>query len=279
MQTLSFSININAAPETVWFVLWNDLLYRKWTTVFCEGSYAVSTWQPGSRIHFLSPGGRGMYADIVEMEAPRSMRFKHLGEIVDFEETTPPENWSDTIEAYQLEATAAGTKLHVSVDTLEAYCGPFEDMFPKALEIVKALSEDFQIHISTHVLADIETVWQCFTQPEHVTQWNQASDDWHTPHAEADLRVGGTFTHRMEAKDGSMGFDFIGTFDVVEPFTRLAYHMEDGRKVNVTFTETDTGTQVHESFDPEYENSFELQYAGWGAILESFRQYTEGRHE
>ncbi|QGW30082.1 hypothetical protein GLV81_14730 [Phnomibacter ginsenosidimutans] len=152
-------------------------------------------------------------------------------------------------------------------------------MFPKALEIVKALSEDFQIHISTHVLADIETVWQCFTQPEHVTQWNQASDDWHTPHAEADLRVGGSFTHRMEAKDGSMGFDFIGTFDVVEPFTRLAYHMEDGRKVNVTFTETDTGTQVHEAFDPEYENSFELQYAGWGAILESFRQYTEGQHE
>lgn len=275
MQTLSFSIAINASPDTVWFVLWNDELYRQWTTAFSEGSFAVSTWQPGSRIHFLSPAGRGMYADIVEMEAPRSMRFKHLGEVIDFEETPAPDNWSETMEAYTLEATATGTVLHVTLDTLEAYCAPFEEMFPKALETIKSLSEDFQIHISTHVLADIETVWQCFTQPEHVTQWNQASEDWHTPHAEADVQTGGTFTYRMEARDGSMGFDFVGTYDAVEPFTHLAYHMEDGRSVSVTFTETDTGTQVHESFDPEYENSFELQYAGWGAILESFRQYVE----
>ncbi len=275
MQTLSFSIQINAAPETVWFVLWNDELYKKWTAAFTKGSYAVSTWQPGSRIHFLAPGGLGMYADIVEMKAPHSMRFKHLGEINHFEELPPPPDWTDAIEAYLLEVNDDGTTLQVNVDTLEAYAGPFGKMFPKALALVKTYSENFQIHISSHIMADIETVWNSYTQPAHIKKWNQASDDWHTPHAETDLQVGGQFTQRMEAKDGSMGFDFKGVFDVVVPFTRLAYHMEGGRKVSLSFTETETGTLVEQAFDPEFENSFELQYAGWNAIMESFRMYTE----
>jgi uncharacterized protein YndB with AHSA1/START domain len=122
-------------------------------------------------------------------------------------------------------------------------------------------------------------VWHCYTHPEHIVQWNKASEDWHTPHAETDLRVGGIFTQRMEARDGSMGFNFTGTYDVVKPFTELAYHMEDGRKVSIKFTETETGTHVQLAFDPEFENSFELQYAGWNAILESFRNYTESSIE
>jgi len=279
MQTLAFSIPIQAAPETVWFVLWNDELYRKWTAAFSEGSYAVSTWQPASRIHFLGPDGKGMYANIEVMKAPQSMRFRHLGEIQNFEEMPPSADWSDAFETYELKPNDGGTLLSVSVETLEAYAGAFEQMFPKALALVKTISESFQIQISAHILADIETVWHCYTQPEHITKWNQASEDWHTPHAETDLQTGGQFIQRMEAKDGSMGFDFKGTYDVVQPFSQIAYHMEDGRKVSVAFIETETGTHVTLAFDPEFENSFELQYAGWSAIMESFRSYVENSHE
>jgi uncharacterized protein YndB with AHSA1/START domain len=112
MQTLSFSVQIQASPETVWFVLWNDELYRKWTAAFGEGSHAVSTWQPGSRIHFLGPGGSGMYADIEDMKVPHSMRFRHLGEVKNFEELPPGDDWTNAIEAYQLEAKDGGTLLH-----------------------------------------------------------------------------------------------------------------------------------------------------------------------
>lgn len=123
--------------------------------------------------------------------------------------------------------------------------------------------------------APIEEVWTAFTDPEAIKVWNAASDDWHTTKAENDLRAGGTFFSRMEAKDGSAGFDFTGTYDEVIPHERIAYTMEDGRTVDVTFVSGQDGVHLIETFDPETENTPEMQRAGWQAILENFKKYTE----
>jgi uncharacterized protein YndB with AHSA1/START domain len=131
------------------------------------------------------------------------------------------------------------------------------------------------ITVETHVMGTIEKVWHDFTSPEAITVWNTASDDWHTTRAENDLRVGGRFTSRMEAKDGSIGFDFSGIYDEVIPHERISYTMDDGRKVLVTFTPADNSVHVIESFDPEAENAHEFQRAGWQAILDSFKAYSE----
>ena len=133
------------------------------------------------------------------------------------------------------------------------------------------------ITVETTINAPIEKVWEYWTKPEHITQWNNASDDWHAPHAKNDLRAGGTFLCRMEAKDGSYGFDFGGTYDEVRDKDYIEYTLGDGRKVQITFSNDDNNTtKVVEKFDAESENSVEMQQGGWQAILNNFKKYTEG---
>jgi uncharacterized protein YndB with AHSA1/START domain len=131
------------------------------------------------------------------------------------------------------------------------------------------------ITVKTTVDAPIEKVWKFWSSPEHITQWNNASNDWHTPHAENDLRTGGKFLARMEAKDGSFGFDFGGVYDDVRENKYIAYTMGDGRKVEVTFSENGNETDIEETFEAENENSLEMQKTGWQAILDNFKKYTE----
>jgi len=133
------------------------------------------------------------------------------------------------------------------------------------------------ITIEASINASPEQVWQCWTLPEHITKWNQASDDWHTPRAENDLRVGGTFNSRMESKDGKYGFDFRGVYDLVEPPRRLDYTLGDGRAVHITMIPVDGGTHVVETFETENENSVERQREGWQAILDNFKRYAENQ--
>ena len=121
----------------------------------------------------------------------------------------------------------------------------------------------------------MDQVWSVWTSPDHIVKWNNASDDWHTPKAENDLRVGGKFTYRMEAKDGSVGFAFSGIYEDVAQNARIVYRLEDDRKVLVTFEEAEGGVKVTETFDPEEINSIELQQAGWQGILDNFKKYTE----
>jgi uncharacterized protein YndB with AHSA1/START domain len=132
-----------------------------------------------------------------------------------------------------------------------------------------------QITISAKVKAPAEKVWELWTSPEHITKWNAASDDWHTPRAENDLRVGGRFLSRMEAKDGSFGFDFTGTYDEVEPLKRIAYTMEDGRRAIIDFNESQGVIEIITVFDAETQNSIDMQRAGWQAILDNFKRYAE----
>lgn len=131
-----------------------------------------------------------------------------------------------------------------------------------------------QITISTTISAPVAKVWEYYTDPVHIVKWNHASDDWHCPHVENDLRPGGSFSSRMEAKDGSVGFDFAGVYDEVIPQERIAYTFGDRHAV-VTFAPEGEGTTVAVSFDPETENPIEMQRAGWAAILENFKKECE----
>jgi len=130
------------------------------------------------------------------------------------------------------------------------------------------------ITVKATVNAPIEKVWTSWSLPEHITKWNAASDDWHTPKAENDLRTGGKFSSRMEAKDGSWGFDFAGVYDEVKEHKLIAYTIGD-RKVKVDFRDLGNATEIIEEFEAESENSIEMQQAGWQAILDNFKRYTE----
>lgn len=132
-----------------------------------------------------------------------------------------------------------------------------------------------KITVATTVKASIENVWDYWTNTTHITNWNMASDDWHSPYAENDLRVGGKFLTRMEAKDGSFGFDFAGIYDEVVLHEVIAYTLGDGRKVECTFKRNENETQITVVFDAEMENPIEFQQQGWQAILDNFKKYAE----
>lgn len=131
------------------------------------------------------------------------------------------------------------------------------------------------ITVKTAVAAPVEKVWDYWTSPKHIKKWNNASEDWHTTRAENDLRPGGKFVSRMEAKDGSAGFDFSGTYDHIRKHEYIAYTMDDGRKVSIQFTNDGNETQITETFDPEQQNSREIQKDGWQAIINNFKKYVE----
>jgi uncharacterized protein YndB with AHSA1/START domain len=136
-----------------------------------------------------------------------------------------------------------------------------------------------KITVETTIQAPVEKVWKYWTEPTHITKWNSASEDWHTPIAENDLRVGGKFHSRMEAKDGSFGFDFGGIYDEVNLHEVIAYTLGDGRQVKITFKGLENGTEVTETFDAEGINPVEMQEAGWQAILDNFKKYVENSKE
>lgn len=131
------------------------------------------------------------------------------------------------------------------------------------------------ITIDATVNAPVEKVWKFWTEPGHITKWNFASDDWHSPYAENDLKAGGKSLSRMEAKDGSFGFDFGGVYDEVKTHELIAYTLGDGRKVKIEFSFRGNETKIVEIFEPENVNSIEIQRTGWQSILNNFKKYTE----
>jgi uncharacterized protein YndB with AHSA1/START domain len=132
-----------------------------------------------------------------------------------------------------------------------------------------------KITVESFVKAPLDRVWKAWSNPDDIKQWNAAQDDWHTTRSTVDLRDGGKFSSRMEAKDGSQGFDFEGSFTRIVPNKTIAYRMSDGREVIVEFAERAGGVHVSETFDPESENTPELQRQGWQAILDNFKRHVE----
>lgn len=131
------------------------------------------------------------------------------------------------------------------------------------------------ITVQSDIKADIDKAWKYWTEPEHITHWAFASDDWEAPFAENDLRVGGKFMTRMSAKDKSAGFDFNGVYTDIKEHKLIEYDMADGRKTSIAFSSLPDGVRVIETFEMENENSEELQRAGWQSILDNFKQYVE----
>ncbi|MDH3244506.1 MAG: SRPBCC family protein [Saprospiraceae bacterium] len=136
-------------------------------------------------------------------------------------------------------------------------------------------SEKLKITVQTTISKPADIVWELWTKPEHIIHWNFASDDWHCPRAENDLQPDGRFMWRMEAKDGSMGFDFSGTYEEILSKRLIRYRMDDDRIATIHFEEDDDSTRIIEIFEAEGMNPIELQKAGWQSILNNFRKYVE----
>lgn len=279
MEKLKFTTHINAPRNIVWHALWNDANYRNWTAAFGAGSHAESDWNEGSEILFLGPGPDkgGMYAIIDKKEEPSYMAFKHMGEIKNGKKM-PASAWSGSMETYTLNEKDGGTELVVEMDSVPEFKAFFGETWPKALESLKTLAESDKtkaVTIEATIKAPVQKVWELWNNPSHITKWSAASDDWHTTKAENDLRAGGKFLSRMEAKDGSFGFDFGGVYDVVTPNKHIAYTLGDNRKVKIDFDEKNNATTIVQQFDAEGMHPVEFQKAGWQAILNSFKKYTE----
>ena len=134
--------------------------------------------------------------------------------------------------------------------------------------------ENVKVEIS--ILAPLDLVWECFTDRDHIEEWYFASEDWHCPNAENNFKIGGSFNYRMEAKDESFGFNFTGVFDEINPNELIKYHLDDQRKVEVNFGNEDNNmVKMVQNFEPEKENSHDLQRKGWFAILNNFKNYVE----
>lgn len=283
MKELEFSIEIKAPKEKVWYALWDDDTYREWTAAFCEGSYAISSWEEGAKIFFLDPNGNGMASVIFENKPFDTMIFKHITEIYDWKESPIDEKistWTGVKEKYLLSEVNGVTTLRVHHETVETFENFFKNTMPKALAKVKAIAErpTENITVRVDINASLQKVWDCFTKPEHIVNWNFASSDWHCPKSENELEVGKRFTATMASKSGEFSFDFGGTYTEVTPLNKISYAIDgDGRKVSVLFQEFDTKTLVIEVFEPESENSIELQRGGWQSILSNFKKYTENQ--
>jgi uncharacterized protein YndB with AHSA1/START domain len=134
------------------------------------------------------------------------------------------------------------------------------------------------ITIKSEINLPVKKVWKLWTTPEDIVKWNHASDDWHTPKAVNDLRKGGSFNFRMEARDGSMGFDFFGVYESVIPNNNICYTLGDGRKVDISFEEKESRTEIVECFEAESTHLVEMQRSGWQSILDNFRKYAESKY-
>lgn len=285
MQKINFSATINAPKEKVWEILWNRDSYRSWTKVFSESSdVQTDNWKEGTKVIFGDNQGSGMVARVAANRPNEFMSFEHLGVMKDgVEDTTSDEvkNWAGAKENYTLREENGNTRLDVEMDITEEFKEFMETAWPKAMDKIKDLAEGKAktlITIQTEVNAPVEKVWERWNKPEHITQWNQASPDWHCPKASNDLRPGGTLNATMAAKDGSFSFDFAGVYDEVVPNKKLSYTIGDGRKVNVAFEEKNGKTAITESFEAENTHPLEMQRGGWQAILDSFKNYTENKN-
>ena len=138
----------------------------------------------------------------------------------------------------------------------------------------KAIKMSDKITVTTIINADLKRVWDCYTNPVHITKWNFADSSWHCPRAENDLKVGGKYKARMEAKDGSLGFDFEAVYSEIIEGKEFTYEF-GGRTANVRFDSLGDQTEVTVTFDPENENPAEMQKVGWQSILDNFKKYVE----
>lgn len=282
MQRLHYSIHIPASRKKVWDALIGLETYPQWAEEFCPGSTIQCEWKQGEKVLFTAPNAtgtmEGMSSEFAELRKEEYISIHHLGMLHDGKEVKDGKEWKDTYENYTLSDDADGTLLEVDFDLEEAWMEYFQAVWPKALERIKEIAvhgESSSVTVFAWIKAPVEKVWECYTQGEHMTGWNFAADDWECPHATVDLKVGGSFSSRMQAKDGSFGFDFAAKYTKVDAPTSLSYLMEDGRTADVTLRAESEYVHIAVRFDIEKENPREMQRGGWQMILNNFKKYVE----
>lgn len=279
LTRLTYTIEIKGTKERVWDILWQDASYRNWTSVFCEGSHAVSDWKEGSRILFLDEKGSGMYSRIDKLLPQSLISFVHLGEIkngIEMPVTDHSKDWSSGYENYSITEMDGNTLLEVDMKVIEPFVDYLNKTMPLAIKKIKKLAENkIMLTVEALINAPIKKVWNYWTKPKHIMQWNTASDEWHTPAATNDLKPGGKFNYTMAAKDSSNSFDFNGIYEEVILHKIITYHIDGGRFVEVKFITENNQTKLIENFEAENTHTAELQIAGWQSILNNFKTYTE----
>lgn len=281
MIKITFSAAIHAPKQRVWYVLWEKSFYEQWTSLFAEGSTVKTDgWKEGTKVLFVDPNNSGMLSIVAANKPYEFMSFRHIGMVNNGVEDTESEavkSWAGATENYTLKEEGGFITLTVDMEVTEEHKDYFNTTWPKALEKIKELAEaKTMITVTATVNVTIDTVWDSWTNPAHIVNWNNASDDWHTPKASNDLRKDGRFTFTMAAKDGSFSFDFGGTYTSVEPKQKISYIMDDGRVATILFEQNGGGVSITETFQAEHIHSLEMQEAGWQAILNNFKKYTEG---
>ena len=280
MKRIELERSFKATPELLWELIVDPDHYRYWVSAFSEGSKFVGDWSQGSRIRFVmedeSGLESGMLSEVVASEWPRHISIRHIGFIMNgIEDYDSPETkiWTPAYENYTLEPHEGGLcTFKLAQDIPESYEEEFIanwqvafDLMAQRLFLLPDLKYRITLEASSKSSASV--LWERLTQPELVKTWNYASDDWHCPLATNDLKIGGEFHYEMAAKDGSMAFDFWGTYDTIEKDKLLAFTLGDGRKVTVDLLDKPWGCLVVERFEPEQENNLNLQRQGWQAIL------------
>lgn len=280
MQKLNFSISIKAPKQKVWDFMLGHASYRIWTTPFSAESSYQGSWEKGAKIKFVDNQGNGMVSEIAESRPGEFVSIKHLGEIRDGKEdfdSPAIKAWSPAYENYTFTEKDGQTEVQIEMDCSDEWVKMMSDMWPKAAEKLKDICEN-RILVDAVINAPMEKVWDCWNKPEHIKGWAFAMDTWEAPFAENDLREGGKFVTTMAAKDGSVKFDFGGTYTKVVPNKMIEYTMGEGkesRKATIFFDQLPEGVRVTELFDMEHQNSEEMQKSGWQSILNNFKKYTE----
>ena len=285
MKSLNNSIQIQAPAEKVWQVLWNSSTNRQWASAFGKGMFYKSNWQEGSRTFLVNDEGTGGFGEVEKIIPNQLMRIREKGWVLNWKELDPDYTvdingkklkWEAGIGEYRLIEKDGITELQYFMELGENWAEILEPVFPKALKLVKEIAEGRAVlTVQTEVAVPKEKAWEIFNTPDHITKWNSASPDWHTPRASNDLKTGGKFSYRMEAKDGSFGFDFNGEYTEVKPLDSFSYVMEDGRRASVAFSSVPAGTKIVTTFDAESQNPLDLQQDGWQSILDNYKKYAE----
>jgi uncharacterized protein YndB with AHSA1/START domain len=278
-----YSIEIDATPQRVYEMIIGNKTYPIWVSAFSDG-YCEGNWSKGSKMYFLGVGQDGVVAGIIstiEENIPKEfISIKHIGEIkggVEDFDSDAVKAWLPCYENYRLTQIGNHTRWEVEMDVLDSYESYFDEHWPKAQLGLKKLVEESHLVVETTVNATLDQAWACWTEPDHITKWNFASEDWHCPAASNDLKVGGKYSAKMAAKDNSFSFDFNATYDEIVPNKLLAFTLEDGRRVKVVFEKNDDNhVKVTETFDMEFENGPELQQSGWQAIIDNYKKHVEG---
>lgn len=282
MEKITFSTIINAPAEKVWHCLWDKQHYQTWVSAFSEDSTVqTDNWEEGSKILFVDSNGSGMMSTIVANHPHQLMLFKHLGMIINGVEdmtSDAAKAWNGSQETYQLQEENGCTTVTATLDCVEDMKDYFTQTFPVALKKLKDLTEGtikLVITIKAAINAPVAAVWESWTTPAHIMQWNHASPDWHCPASTNDVRTGGKFSSTMAAKDGSFSFDFGGDYNEVKEQELIDATLGDGRMWKTRFKADGNKTIVTERFEAEGMHPPELQQNGWQAILNNFKFYTE----